>query len=321
MRKLIGLIFIAILLAGSGVLLPASAAPAKAVLANVHRVLFLGDSITYAGLDTEYIETWFLTRNPDRHVEFINAGLPSETVSGLSEPGHAGGKFPRPDLHERLDRVLAKTQPDYVIACYGMNDAIYLPLDAGRFKKYQDGIIWMRDKCIAAGAHVLLVTPPVFDEVRGKKPGYRAVLDRYSDWLMSQRATGWDVADLHTPMSQFLDEKRQADPRYFLAADGIHPNDIGHWIMARAILQHLGADDLDQADTWQKMVNAKPTGPAVLKLVQQRQRMMKDAWLTYTGHKRQGMNKGLPIDQAKSKGAEIETQIRAALNAPPTAAP
>jgi len=33
--------------------------------------------------------------------EILNLGLPSETVSGLSEPNHAGGAFPRPDLHER----------------------------------------------------------------------------------------------------------------------------------------------------------------------------------------------------------------------------
>ena len=73
------------------------------------------------------IETWFVTRYPERQIEFINAGLPTETVSGLSEEGHAGGSFPRPDLHERLERVLPATRPDVVIACYGMNDGIYLP--------------------------------------------------------------------------------------------------------------------------------------------------------------------------------------------------
>ena len=50
----------------------------------------------------------------------------------MSEEGHAGGKFPRPDLHERLDRALPKTKPDLVFACYGMNDGIYLPLDEAR---------------------------------------------------------------------------------------------------------------------------------------------------------------------------------------------
>jgi hypothetical protein len=72
--------------------------------------------------------------------EVIDMGLPSETVSGLSEDGHAGGKFPRPDLFERLDRVLRVVRPDVVLACYGMNCGIYQPLDDARFAKFKAGI-------------------------------------------------------------------------------------------------------------------------------------------------------------------------------------
>ena len=67
-------------------------------------------------------------------------------MSGLSEAGHAGGKFPRPDIHERLDRVLATVKPDLVFACYGMNCGIYLPLDDKRFAAYQAGIRKLREK-------------------------------------------------------------------------------------------------------------------------------------------------------------------------------
>src|SRR4051812_2182830 len=79
---------------------------------GVKRILFLGDSITYAGEYVDFVETYLDVHFPDRKFEIIDVGLPSETVSGLSEVGHAGGAFPRPDLHERLDRVLAKTKPD-----------------------------------------------------------------------------------------------------------------------------------------------------------------------------------------------------------------
>src|SRR4029077_565474 len=111
----------------------------------------------------ESIEAYFVTRLPGRHIEFLNLGLPSETVSGLSEDGHAGGQFPRPDLHERLGRVLEKTRPDLVIACYGMNDGIYLPLDTARFQKYKDGLQRLRDQASNASAKVIHLTPPVFD--------------------------------------------------------------------------------------------------------------------------------------------------------------
>lgn len=243
-------------------------------------MVFLGDSITYAGQYVEFIEAYFRTRNPERAVEIIDIGLPSETVSGLSEDGHAGGKFPRPDLHERLVRVLEKSKPDLVVACYGMNCGIYLPFAEERFAKYREGILKLRERCAAAGAKVLHVTPPTFDEVKGGKPGYGNTLDRYSEWLVSQRAQGWEVVDSHTPMNRYLAERRKTDPKFFLAGDGVHCNETGHWLIAQQILLHLGAKDVAAADGPKAMLASHPNGEAVLKLVQQRQRMLKDAWLS-----------------------------------------
>src|SRR5690349_15538230 len=114
-----------------------SSSTPKAVLPpKVMRAIFLGDSITHSGLYVSLVEAYFVSRYPNRAIEFINVGLPSETVSGLSEEGHAGGQFPRPDLHERLERVLTAIKPDLVFACYGMNDGIYMPLDEERFRKF-----------------------------------------------------------------------------------------------------------------------------------------------------------------------------------------
>jgi hypothetical protein len=80
---------------------------------DARRILFLGDSITYAGGYVEYLDAFVTTRFPDQEHEFINLGLPSEGVTGLSEPDHP---FPRPNVHERLDRALAKIRPDFVVA-------------------------------------------------------------------------------------------------------------------------------------------------------------------------------------------------------------
>ena len=281
------------------------------MLAGAGRVLFLGDSITYSGQYVELIEAYFVTRFPKRQIEFLNLGLPSETVSGLSEPGHAGGAFPRPDLHERLARVLEKTKPDMVIACYGMNDGIYLPFAEERFARFKDGLLWLREHVRAAGAKIIHVTPPIFDETKGGHPGYSDALDRYADWMLGQRAAGWDVVDLHRPMGRFLAERRQADPSFFLAGDGVHPNETGHWIIAKQILLHLGAKDLANANDPRAMLATHANGEALLKLVQQRQRLLKDAWLTATGHQRPGMNKGLPLAEAEAKAVDLGKQIRA----------
>src|SRR5260221_8187643 len=110
-------------------------------LRNVHRILFLGDSITYSGGFIDEIELYLFTHFPENKPEIINLGLPSETVSGLSEEGHAGRAFPRPDLHERLERALDKIKPDMVVACYGMNDGIYYPFSEDRFRKFREGYL------------------------------------------------------------------------------------------------------------------------------------------------------------------------------------
>lgn len=277
---------------------------------DAKRVVFLGDSITYAGAYGEFIEAYFVTRFPERNVEFINVGLPSETVSGLSEDGHAGGQFPRPDLHERLDRVLTQLKPDFVVACYGMNDGIYLPFDEGRFEKHRVGLQRLRDKCADAGAKILHVTPPTFDEVKGGHPGYADTLDRYSDWLLARRTDGWDVVDLHGPMNRHLAEQRARDPNYFLAADGVHCGAEGHWIIAKQILLQLEAKDLAGVDGSTPMLATYPNGEALLKLIEQRQRMWKDTWLTTIGHKRPGMNKGLPLAEAQKKAEQFDLQIK-----------
>lgn len=289
----------------------AAGSPAfPALFQNARRVVFLGDSITYSGGYIETVEAYFVTRFPEREIEFLNLGLPSETVSGLSEDGHAGGKFPRPDLHERLDRVLAKTKPDLVVACYGMNDGIYLPFSKERFQKFQDGIKRLRERVTATGAKIIHVTPPTFDEVKGGKPGYSAALDRYAEWLLTQRAAGWDVADVHGPMNRFLAEQRRRDPDFALANDGVHCGDTGHWIIARQLLQHLGAGDVVDAADPAAMLAGHSRGLELLKLIQQRQRLSKDAWLTDVGHLRPGMSKGLPLAEAVAKAAEIGKEIR-----------
>src|ERR1044072_2610468 len=53
-------------------------------LPGVQRIVFLGDSITYSGEYVDNFELFLFCRDPQRKFEVINAGLPSETVSGLS---------------------------------------------------------------------------------------------------------------------------------------------------------------------------------------------------------------------------------------------
>lgn len=282
------------------------------------RIVFLGDSITQAGGYVRIIEAALIAAQPEVVREIIPLGLSSETVSGLSEKGHAGGRFPRPDLHERLDRVLAKAKPELVLACYGMNDGIYYPPDAGRMKAFQDGMIRLHEKVTAAGARIIHLTPPVFDPLPIKArvlpdglaeypqpwQGYDTVLDQYSAWLLGMRDKGWEVLDIHGPMKAALAEHRRTDPDFTFARDGVHAGDEGHVLMARPVLEAWGLKI--KADGSPDV----PEGRAILALVAKKYDLLSPAWLSEAGHLRPGIAPGLPLAEAQAKAAVFDAEAR-----------
>jgi lysophospholipase L1-like esterase len=289
-----------------------------ATLPPEQRIVFLGDSITQGGAYVEFIEAALISQHPDSDKQIIPLGLSSETVSGLSEDGHAGGKFPRPDLHERLDRVLAKAKPQLVLACYGMNDGIYFPLGQERFQAFKNGMRRLHEKVVASGARIIHLTPPVFDPVpikgrvlpagldKYEKPfeGYNTVLDAYSDWLLSMRQEGWEVLDIHGPFNAMLAEKRKTDPQYTFSKDGIHPGAEGHLLMARAVL-----------DAWELRVKEDGTpehihGTAIHAAIKKKHALLRPAWLSHVGHQRPGVAVGLPLAEAESKAAAWDAEAR-----------
>jgi lysophospholipase L1-like esterase len=251
-------------------------AAADDILRDKARVVFLGDSNTFAGRFIAYLEAYSRTRHPDRNVQLINLGLPSETVSGLSEPDHP---YPRPNVHDRLAAALTKTKPTTVVVCYGMNDGIYYPYDEERFRKYQDGYRKLIAECEKAGAKVVLMTPapfdakPLKDKVQPKgaekyswlKPyaDYdEDVLKRYAEWLVTFRDKGYLVADAHSAVRAHLDRMRKIDPTYTVSGDGIHPDASGHYVIFRELATTLGIP-LDGLDARIDAAAGKSESPGV----------------------------------------------------------
>jgi lysophospholipase L1-like esterase len=282
------------------------------------RILILGDSITHGAGYVVQIESALITARPDQRITLISCGLSSETVSGLSEEGHAGGDFPRPTVHERLDRVLAKVKPTLVLACYGMNCGIYRPLAEDRFKAFREGMTLLHQKVEAAGAKIIHLTPAPFDPqpISAKvnsdrssaaqdhsKPyaGYDEVLTAYSQWLLQQQQEqGWHVLDIHALMLSKLTEGRVKDPSYCLSKDGVHPGEEGHALMAAPVIQAWHLD------------TAQPPAELVKKITQ-KVHILRDAWLTETGHKRPGVRPGLPLAEAEAQAQQLDAEARALL--------
>ncbi|MEZ6049386.1 MAG: SGNH/GDSL hydrolase family protein [Planctomycetaceae bacterium] len=280
-----------------------------------NRILFLGDSITYSGSYVTYFELW-LRQQPwlEEMPLVINTGLSSETVSGLTEDGHAGGMFPRPDLAERIDRVLETVKPDLVFACYGMNCGIYQPLDEGRFAKYKAGINMLREKVGACGAKLILITPPYHDDqVANKEFSYNGVLDAYSEWLLSLRAEGVRVIDLHSAMTAAVERERETNPQFTFQKDAVHPDLAGHWAIARPIIGWFGDDDSATASSVEEMLKRVRKPGDVIQMQHQQMAVLRDAYLTTAGHTRPGVAKGKSIPDAEREAAELETRLNVAI--------
>jgi len=276
-------------------------------------IVFLGDSNTYTGTWVSLLDAWQMNEIPTAQLRLLNLGLSSETASGLSEPTHP---FPRPDVKTRIDSVLEKTKPDVVFICYGMNDGIYHPQSEERFQAYQTGIREVVTKVQKTGALVVLITPPIFDALpvraKGKlqKPGaeryswefvsdeYDQVVAQYASWITGQTRLADLVIDIHTPMKKAVMMARSSDPSFTFAGDGIHYNQDGHRLVAKTVLEAFGVKTDLSFDA------------EMMKLVTERQKVLRDAYLTFCGHGRPGVPKGKSIEEAMREADALESRIR-----------
>jgi lysophospholipase L1-like esterase len=265
------------------------------------RVVFLGDSITQSGGYVTFLTYYLEKLHPKKDFDILDLGLASETLSGLSEEGHAGGKFPRPCLFERLGRLLEKSKPDVVFACYGMNDGIYQPLDAERFAAFKKGVTKLIEQCKEAGVkEVYLVTPPIYDFTpKDKEFNYDAVLTEYAKWEMELKVPGVRVIDLHTAMRKARDARSEP-----FSKDRVHPGDDGHLLMAHTVLAALGVKVPDEslAD-----IKKEP----LYKLVAEKRAMRSAQWMKHIGYTRETKVEPQPLGTVEVDAAKIQEKIDA----------
>jgi hypothetical protein len=76
------------------------------------------------------------------------------------------------------------------------------------------------------------------------------------------------------------------------------------------VLNFLGVAEFTSDDDPGRAFERHPHGSELLAKVAERQRVLKDAWLTEVGHQRPGMAKGLPLAEAQARAAIVDTQIR-----------
>ena len=277
------------------------------------RIVFLGDSVTAAGQFVTFLDLQLRFAYGEDAPELINLGLPSEGVTGLSETPHP---FPRPDVHERLTRALDLLKPDVIVACYGINDGIYSPFSKERFEKYKAGIKKLIKDVRTRGIQIVLCTPIAFDSqpyrIQGKLlpsdtekdfawfsiyEGYEDVMAKYSEYVKSLKGEVDVLVDVYNPIHYTLKAIRKTNKDYAMSADGVHVNNAGHMVIAKAIASATGT-------RWYGNANG------VFGVLDQRTKILHEAYLTYVGHKRPGTGAGLPVEEAVKQAEEIILKLR-----------
>lgn len=207
----------------------------------------LGDSVTFAGGQgyVELLQKLTDEKRPDLNLTFLNLGKSSETITGLTEVGHPG---PRPYLFERLDGLLDNHKIDVFMFCYGINCGIYGKPSQKLFDSYKIGVLSLLEKAKAKNVKVILLTPPpltletVSIEIDlnaeftwlNPYPNYdKEVLQEFKRTILALNHHSLVASiDIHTPLS-----KNQA---ICYNKDPIHPNSIGHQLIATTIIEKLG---------------------------------------------------------------------------------
>lgn len=239
-RRVFALMALLLTLCAPAVAAPKPAVPPKPAplfLHNGDTVVFYGDSITEQQTYARDVETYITARLPYLHVKYINSGWGGDRVTG-------GGGGP---IDLRLTRDVVNYHPTVVTVFLGMNDGGYAPYDEARFQTYAQGLTHIVDSLTKQlpGVRLTLLTPSFYDKDAPRANHtsvYNATLVRYGAFVKQLGAQrGIPVADTNAPMLAATLEGRKTDPHFALSDDGVHPNEVGHAIIAAALLHAWNA--------------------------------------------------------------------------------
>ena len=230
-------------LAASLCLLPGSgrAAPFE----DGESVCFLGDSITAGGGYQTIISNYYLTRFPDRRIQFVNAGRAGDT---------AGGSL------NRLQEDVIDQKPTVVAIMFGMNDvnrrAYVANPGADETKAQQDALLRFKENLAAVVGRLraglgqpkfLFLTPSPFDQTvvlakDNNHPGCNDGLARCTEIVRElAAANSATLVDFHAPMTALNLEQQKKDPKWtIIGGDRVHPGAPGYLMQAWLFLKTQG---------------------------------------------------------------------------------
>ncbi|MBI3829566.1 MAG: SGNH/GDSL hydrolase family protein [Planctomycetes bacterium] len=207
------------------------------------RLLFIGDSITDAGRARPVGEGLFEALGkgyvnlvsgmlgaacPERKIRVVNMGTSGNTVR---------------DLKARWKTDVLDLKPDWLAIMIGINDVwrqfdcpLQTEIHVG-LKEYEATLNELVSRTQPALKGLVLMTPFFIESSRAD--AMRARMDEYGAAVKKvAKARGALCVDTQAAFNAYLKHAHSAS----LAWDRVHPNVIGHTILARAFLKSVGLD-------------------------------------------------------------------------------
>jgi len=205
-------------------------------LESPSRLLFTGDSITDCGRDRSaagsdlgsgyvaQVQALIGAHHPSKRIEIFNTGIGGHRVT---------------DLESRWEADVLAYEPDYVSVMIGINDVWRQfdrpnieQVDAAQFRAKLGALV----RATGAKTKGVFVLSPFFLEPNREDP-MRALMDAYgSEARGVAEAHGAHFVDVQAAFDAWLAH----NPTQMLCGDRVHPNAVGHAIIARAFLDAVG---------------------------------------------------------------------------------
>jgi len=212
---------------------PTACTAADEPLKKGDKVIFLGDSITQAGVGkTGYvtlIKNTLTEKHKDLGIEVIGAGVSGNKV---------------PNLQARLEKDVLAKKPTVVVIYIGINDVWHGLSDPSKGtskEKFEEGLKDIIGKIKAGGGRVILCTPTVIGEKKAGGNKADAQLDEYAEISRKvAKDTGSQLCDLRKAFVDHLAKNNPDDKdQKILTSDTVHLNEAGNKLVADTILAVL----------------------------------------------------------------------------------
>ncbi|MXW15630.1 MAG: SGNH/GDSL hydrolase family protein [Rhodothermaceae bacterium] len=196
------------------------------------RIVFLGDSITEAGVNPGGYVTLVADslRTLDAEIEVLGAGISGNKV---------------PDLLARLDEDVLAHEPTHVVIYIGINDVWHHfefdHVTGTDPETFEEGLGELIDRVEESGGTVFLCTPSVIGEDTESDAEVNLRLAQYAQLSRGvAQEKNVHLCDLRASLEAYLVEQNQ-DKVYdgILTTDGVHLNAAGNRFVANFMIQEL----------------------------------------------------------------------------------